>query len=50
MSLRDDILKYEAETGEPMKCFGLWRCHSCPGSFLGCPMARATISKKEDNK
>jgi hypothetical protein len=39
--LRDDIRRYEADNGTKVKCFGLFRCLSCPMSAIGCPLARA---------
>ena len=39
-ALRDQIRKYETDTGAKVKCWGIVRTLSCPLSSVGCPGAR----------
>ena len=39
-ALRDQIRKYETDTGAKVKCWGIVRTLSCPLSIIGCPGAR----------
>jgi hypothetical protein len=39
-ALRDQIRKYETDTGVKIKCWGIVRTLSCPLSSIGCPGAR----------
>ena len=45
--LRDDIRKYEAETRNKVRCWGIMRSLYCPMSFINCPGARGWLEGKK---